>query len=188
MANLVTLDEYKVYKKKTKTDDDEVVTTLISSVSSLIKMYCGHSFIDYYSSSKVEIFNVDINQDALLLNEWPVRTVSQIEYRDTYDEAYAVMEATDYYVDATIDTIFKHVGYWPSGFGAVKVTYTAGYADTPEDVKIAALDLITHYLKEEYKERKTIGQVNIDNSTPSYSHPSRWPPHVSRVLDLYKNG
>lgn len=187
MAALITLENYKQYKKLTKTDSDEELAVIISSVSSLIKTYCGHSFIDYYTTPKEEIFNVNENQHALLLNEWPVKTVSSVQYRDTYDGAYQTLASSEYYVDNNIDTLFKHSGYWPSGFGSVKVTYTAGYSTTPDDVKIAALDLVHHYQKEEYKERKSIGTATIDTGLSKIGS-SKWPPHVARVLDMYKNG
>lgn len=187
MAALITLEDYKIYKKLTKTDSDEELAVIISSVSNLIKTYCGHSFIDYYTTPKVEIFNIKASQHAILLNEWPVKTVSQVEYREQYDEAYQVLNSAEYYVDTSIDTLFIHKGYWQEGFGAVKVTYTAGYSTTPEDVKIAGLDLVHHYHKEEYKERKTIGSATLDNGYSKFGN-SKWPPHVVRVLDLYRNG
>ncbi|MGA1773145.1 MAG: hypothetical protein ACO387_03445 [Flavobacteriaceae bacterium] len=187
MTALITLEDYKKYKKLTKTDSDEELGAIISSVSSLIKNYCGHSFIDYYTESKTEVFNIKSSQHAILLNEWPVKTVSLVEYRDSYDESYATLDSSEYYVDTSIDTIFKHSGFWPEGFGSVKVTYTAGYASTPEDIKIAALDLVHHYHKEEYKERKSIGNASIDTGL-SKMGTSKWPPHVSRVLELYRNG
>jgi len=187
MAALITLEDYKLYKKLTKTDSDEELGAIIASVSNLIKTYCGHSFIDYYTTAKVEIFNIKQSQHAILLNEWPVKTVTQVEARPDYQTAYTVVPGTDYFVDTSIDTLFRHDGYWEEGFGAVKVTYTAGYAATPDDVKIACLDLVHHYFKEEYKERKTLGAATLDNGYSKFGN-SRWPPHVARVLDLYRNG
>lgn len=187
MPALITLADYKLYKKLTKTDSDEELGAIIASVSNLVKTYCGHSFIDYYSTPKVEIFNVKQSQHALLLNEWPVNAVSLVEYRDEYTEPYTTLANTEYYVDTSIDTVFLHSGYWPEGFGAVKITYTAGYSSTPEDIKIAALDLVHHYHKEEYKERKSIGSASIDNGLSKLGT-SKWPAHIIRVLDLYRNG
>ena len=187
MPALITLADYKLYKKLTKTDSDEELTAIIASVSNLVKTYCGHSFIDYYTVPKQEVFNVKQSQHAILLNEWPVKTVSLVEYRDEYTEAYKTLVSTEYYVDPAIDTVFKHSGYWPEGFGSVKITYTAGYQTTPEDVKIAALDLVHHYHKEEYKERKTLGAATIDTGLSKMGS-SKWPAHVIRVLDLYRNG
>lgn len=187
MAALISLEDYKLYKKLTKTDVDESLGYIISSVSSLVKTYCGHSFIDYFTTARVETFSINKSQHAILLNEWPLNSVTSVEYRDTYDGAYVVLAATEYYVDSTADTLFKHDGYWPEGFGAVKVTYTAGYVTTPPDVKIAALDLVHHYSKEEYKERKSIGSASMDTGFSKAGNPE-WPPHIARVLDLYRNG
>lgn len=187
MTALITLEDYKQYKKLTKTDSDGELAVIITSVSSIVKAYCGHSFIDYYSVPKTETFNTNQNQHAILLNEWPVKTVSSIETREAYNDEYKLLDPVEYYVDNSIDTIFMHSGYWPSGFGAVKVTYTAGYASTPEDVKIAAMDLVHHYFKEEYKERKTLGTASIDTGLSKQST-SKWPAHVARVLDMYRNG
>lgn len=187
MTALITLADYKLYKKITKTDSDEELSAIIASVSNLVKTYCGHSFIDYFTTPKVEIFNTKASQHAILLNEWPVNTVSLVEYRDDYTEAYQTLASTDYFVDTTIDTVFLHSGYWPEGFGSVKITYTAGYTATPEDVKIAALDLVQHYFKEEYKERKTLGSASIDTGQSKIGN-SKWPAHIARVLDLYRNG
>jgi len=187
MAALITLEDYKLYKKLTKTDSDEELGAIIASVSNLIKTYCGHSFIDHFTTPKVEIFNIKQSQHAILLNEWPVKTVTQVEARDDYESPYTVIPSTEYFVDSSIDTLFRHKEYWEEGFGAVKVTYTAGYAATPEDVRIAALDLVHHYFKEEYKERKTLGAATMDNGYSKFGS-SKWPPHVARVLDMYRNG
>ena len=187
MSPLISLEDYKIYKKITKTDSDQELSAVISSVSNLVKTYCGHSFIDYFTAPKVEVFNIKPSQHAILLNEWPVNTVSLVEYREQHDDEYKTLDASEYYVDTSIDTIFKHRGYWQEGFGSLRVTYTAGYEATPDDVKIAALDLVHYYHKEEYKERKTLGSASIDTGYSKVSN-SKWPPHVIRVLDLYKNG
>lgn len=184
---MITLEDYKKYKKLTKTDNDEELTAIIGSVVAMIKSYCGHSFVDYYTTPKVETFNTQQSQHALILNEWHLKDVSLVEYRDSYDEAYKTLASSEYYADKAIDAIFRHSGYWPQGFAAVRVTYTAGYASVPEDVKIAGLDLVHHYYKEEYKERKSIGAASVDTGLSKMSN-TKWPAHVARVLDLYKNG
>lgn len=184
MTDLISLAEFKTYKKITKTENDDQLNLIISSVSSLVKTYCGHSFIDYYSVNKEEYINIEPGQHAILLNEWPIKEVVSVELLDT-DNTYAVLDSTYYFVDKAIDTIFMRSGYWPEGYGSVKITYKAGYTATPEEVKIATLDLVSHYFKEEYKERKSIGSSSIDNGT--YFASSKWPAHIVRVLDLYRN-
>jgi len=45
MNDLITLEEYKSYKQIGNPEKDYLYTMLISSVSSLIKSYCGQTFI-----------------------------------------------------------------------------------------------------------------------------------------------
>lgn len=184
MADLITLSEYKTYKKITKTENDDQLNLIIASISALVKTYCGHSFTDYYSTNKVEYINIEPSQHAILLNEWPIKEVVSIETIET-DNSYSLLDTSYYFVDKAIDTIFMRSGYWPQGYGSVRITYKAGYQTTPEEVKIATLDLVSHYFKEEFKERKAIGSTSIDNGT--YFSSSKWPSHIVRVLDLYRN-
>ena len=77
---------------------------------------------------------------------------------------------------------------WPKGPGAVKIVYTAGYSTTPKDLQLAVADLITYYLKDEYKERRTLQGASVQNrGTSSMSDNVDFPDHIKRVLDLYKN-
>ena len=61
MADLITRDQYKDYKGIEHFKDDSKIDSLLSPISELVKTYCGTSFIDYYSSNKVEIFDIDSN-------------------------------------------------------------------------------------------------------------------------------
>ena len=186
---LVTLEDYKTYKKITKTDADVELQYIIDSVNVLVRTFVGHSIIDYYTTPFVEVFNIKPGQSALQLNEWPIIQVVSIETRDDYDRPYIVMDPVEYHVDPDVDCIYIHgkAAYWPDGYGATKVTYRAGYETVPLDLRIACLDLIHHYYKEEYKDRKQIGNASIDNTNRAMSLASEWPIHIIRVLDMYRN-
>ena len=189
-APLVTLEDYKTYKKITKTDADTELQYIIDSVNVLVRTFVGHSIIDYYTTARVETFNVQQGQAALQLNEWPVKEVVSVQTREDYDKAYVTMDPVEYYVDPDVDCIYVHgkAAYWPEGFGAVKVTYKAGYATVPLDLRMACLDLVHMYVKEEYKEKRAIGNTSIDNSTSRASSlATEWPIHIIRVLDMYRN-
>lgn len=188
--DLVLLDDYKTYKKLTKTDDDDGLNIIISSVSEIVKNYCGHTLVDHFSTPKEEVFNTVCGQKYIVLNEWPIVSITSVYSRKAYNYDYELVPSTDYYRDAESDTLHYLLGYWPDGLGSVKVTYTAGYDEIPEDLKLACYDLITHYFKEEYKERRSIGAASIDNSTRFNStkfNQSKWPAHVVRILDMYRN-
>lgn len=189
-APLVTLEDYKTYKRITKTDADTELSFIVDSVNTLVRTFVGHSIIDYYNTPVIEVFNVSEGQSSLQLNEWPIREVVSIETRSDYDQPYVVMDPVGYYVDSTIDCIFIHgkEAYWQPGYGAVKVTYKAGYETVPLDLRLACLDLVHHYYKEEYKDRKQIGSSSIDNSTSrAMALASEWPVHIIRVMDMYRN-
>ena len=77
---------------------------------------------------------------------------------------------------------------WAKGVGAVEVVYRAGYSAVPEDLKLAVVDLITYYLKDEHKQRRVMAGASIQNSASTTQQNNvAFPDHIKRVLDLYKN-
>jgi len=55
-------------------------------------------------------------------------------------------------------------------------------------LRLAVTDLITYYLKDEHKERRTIAGASIQNqASTSQRNNVAFPDHIKRVLDLYKN-
>ena len=118
-----------------------------------------------------------------------------MEERDTYEDSYNTLTtaAHEYYFDAVTDSVIRTTGgssykNWRRGPGAVRVTYTAGYASIPTDLRLAVMDLITYYLKDEHKERRSIAGASIQNQASSSQRNNvAFPDHIKRVLDLYKN-
>jgi hypothetical protein len=194
MANLITLQDYKTAGGITQPKDDSRLNVLIPSVSQLIKTYCGNSFVDFYSSAKTETLNVDWHTHIVQLTESPVNTITSVQERDSYSSAYTTLTtgAYEYYLSTNTDSIFRtnSAGHqnWPTGVGAVKVVYTAGYSAVPADLKLAVLDLVTYYLKDEHKLRQSIAGASLQNQGSSTQTGNvGFPDHIKRVLDLYKN-
>ena len=192
MADLITLTEYKEIEGIASPKEDLRLATLIPSVSQLVKTYCANPLVDYYSTNKVEVFNIDWHTHLVQLTESPVNTVVSVEKRDSVEESYTTVSTTEYYLDTATDSILYVTGNsyknWPHGAGAVRVTYTAGYSACPADLKLAVVDLITYYLKDEHKERKTLGGASIQNQgSTSLRDSVAFPDHIKRVLDMYKN-
>ena len=192
MTDLVTLAEYKESEGIASPKEDLRLATLVPAVSQLVKTYCGNSLIDYYSTNKEETFSINWDTYVIQLTESPVNTIVSVQKRDSVSESYSTVPTTDYYLDKATDSVLYVTGStyknWPRGAGSVKVTYTAGYAATPADLKLAIFDLITYYLKDEHKERRTLGGASIQNpSSTSLNDNVGFPDHIKRVLDLYKN-
>ena len=194
MADLITLQEYKTAESISQPKDDARLNVLIPSVSQLIKTYCGNSFVDFYSSAKTETLNIDWNTHIIQLTESPVNAITSVQERDSYSGVYSTLTtgAYEYYLSTSTDSIFRtnSGGYqsWPTGAGAVKVIYTAGYSPIPGDLKLAVLDLISYYLKNEHKLRQSIAGASLQNQGSSTQTGNvGFPDHIKRVLDLYKN-
>ena len=195
MANLITVEEYKESEGIEKPKDDLRLNYLIPSVSQLVKTYCGNSFVDYYSTNKVDTINIDWDTHIVQLTESPVNTIVSVEERDTYEDSYNTLTTTahEYYLDTATDSVIRTTGgssykNWRRGPGAVRITYTAGYASIPVDLRLAVTDLVTYYLKDEHKERRTIAGASIQNqASTSQRNNVAFPDHIKRVLDLYKN-
>jgi hypothetical protein len=193
MANLIDIETYKTSESIQSTKDDSRISSLIVSVSQLVKTYCGNGIVDYYSSNKVEEFSINWGTNLVQLTETPLVTIVSVEERASFADSYTTVPTTAYYTDASTDSIYRvtdtgAVKNWPTGPGAVKVTYKAGYADCPADLQLAIIDLITYYLKNEHKARQTMQGASIQNVTSSSQRNNvAYPDHIKRVLDLYKN-
>jgi|TARA_B100000073_G_scaffold15582_1_gene12692 hypothetical protein len=189
MANFITLQQFKDAEGIQSPRDDYKLTRIIDSVSALVKTYCGNSIIDHFSTNKVEEFNIDWDTHVVQLTESPVNTIVSVQKRDSVTDSYATVNTTEYYLDKKTDSVLYVTGSnyknWPRGAGAVKVTYTAGYASTPVDLQIAVIDLINYYFKDEHKTRRTLSGATMENAPQGEGR--GFPDHIKRVLDMYKN-
>jgi hypothetical protein len=193
MANLIEVDEYKELEGVTSGKEDVKLEILVPSISQLVKTYCGNSIVDYYSTPKVETISVEWPTHLIQLTESPVVQITSVEERSSHSSAYATLDPSLYYLESNTDSLLRlqgSSGYtnWQKGPGSVRVTYTAGYSQTPGDLKLAVADLITYYLKDEHKQRQTLSGASVENqSSTSQRNNVAFPDHIKRVLDLYKN-
>jgi len=192
MADLITLEDYKEAEGISNPKDDLKLNALIPSVSQLVKTYCGNSIVDHYSTNKVETFNISWGTNIAQLTESPFVSITSVQERTSFSAAYTTVPATEYYVDPDTDSVYRvntngTAKSWPTGPASVKITYRAGYSTCPADLKLAMIDLITYYHKDEHKERKVMAGASIQNAT-STSQPGNigFPDHIKRILDFYK--
>jgi len=194
MLNLITLDDYKTAKKITGFGDDVRLEELVTSVSQLVKTYCNNTFVDFFAGNKTETFNIDFDNYTVSVDEVPLNSVVSVEERESISSSYVTLvNDSDYYVDFETDSILRSNGSngyknFAKGPGAVKVTYRGGYASCPADLKLAVIDLISYYHKDEHKQRQTLSGASIQNQgTSGQSGNVGFPDHIKRILDLYKN-
>lgn len=183
MADLITRTEYKSYAGINSTNHDAEIDLLIPLVSQLTKTYCRRSFIDYFDEAKVEVFRG--GHAEIILSESPVTQVISVERSIDYGKTYAkLVKFTDWV--QTGDSLFSldSRGIWPELINGYKITYFAGYETVPQDLKLAVLDLITYY-------RKNDGAIH-SNKAPGtnsvqieYVSTTNLPAHIKRILDQY---
>ena len=194
MTDLITLQEYKTAEGITQPKEDARLNVLIPSVSQLVKTYCGNSFLDFFSTNKTETFSIEWGTHIVQLTESPVNTIVSVQEAQTYGGTLTTLTvgAQEYALNLATDCIYRTTagGYknWPTGIETVKIVYTAGYSAVPADLKLAVLDLVTYYLKDEHKSRQSIAGASIQNQSSSTQRDNvSFPDHIKRVLDLYKN-
>jgi hypothetical protein len=195
MADLITVNEYKDAEGLRGEKDDDRLAVIVPQVSDLVKKYCGTSFLDYYSSDKVETFTIrDNHTSTIIVSESPLVSITKVEEREGYSDSYTELTTAkyEYYADIEDDAIIRtnengNEIPWKKGVGSVKITYRAGYASTPKDLQLALFDLVNYYIKDEHKERRSLGgAVQQNQGTSGIRSSSDFPDHIKRVLDLYR--
>ena len=181
--SLVTKAEYKDYAGISSTNSDAEIDSLIPKVSELVKNYCRRTFVDHIDDVKTEVF--DGGFDTILLGESPVVQVVSVQVSSDYGKTYTNMvNYTDWV--AGDDAV---ISLGPKGFPKLirgyRVRYFAGYEELPADLKLAAMDLITYYMKSSSAVHST-KPISPNTHQIEYIQGSTFPSHIRRVLDLYK--
>lgn len=190
MANLITIDDFKTYKMINSEDDDPIISLLIGSITTFIKEYTDRALIDYAHKDKVEYFDA-LSYPEMYPNEFPLQAVTELAVSTDGGVSYTVLvEDTDYFVDTQEDRIINNTGNIGFVAGTIahksgRLTYQGGYDKTPADIKLAAMDLVEYYRKGEHAPSMSMQSANVDN--PVFELPGSYlPPHIKRVLDLYR--
>lgn len=181
-TDLVTRTEYKNYLGITSTNKDQEIDFLIPKVSSLVKTYCRRSFIDYYDESNTEYFEGGF--DRFLLKETPVVTVQEVALSTDYGQTYTKLTKYTDWINSGDSIRCIGAKTFPEYIRGYRVTYTAGYETLPDDLKLAVLDLVEYYSK-----NNSAVHVNRD-VTPNvtqiqYVATTNFPAHIKRILDQY---
>jgi hypothetical protein len=189
MADLITLNDYKTYKGIAKPDSDEKIQLLITAVSDLIKAYVGHGITDNWDTALVERYELPYDTTLLYLNVYPIREIVSVEevlggYIGGLDSTihYPVEFNTGYTFDNGSGTLTRIGGNWAR---TIEVTYKAGYATVPQQIKLAAIELISYYLNEEWKPARTMQGTSIAGPATEVGG---MPKHIIPLLDNYKVG
>jgi hypothetical protein len=180
--DLVTKSEYKNYMGITSTNSDSEIDFLIPKVSDLVKSYCRRTFIDYYSDVKIEFFDGGFRE--LLLKETPVVNVLSVAYSEDYGKTYTNLTKYTDWVNRGDAVVCIN----PSGFTEIlngyRVNYFGGYDGIPGDLKLAVLDLIEYYSRNNGAVHSS-RDLNPNTTQINYVASTNLPATIKRVLDQY---
>lgn len=144
----VTLDEAKRHCRVTNSASDTVLQRLVEAATTYIEEYIERSLAHQTWKLSLDCFS-----DAIRLLRGPVSEITSFQYVDADGALTDVPEAL-YTLDTESDPAWivrNSDEAWPDTLDAVnvvQVTYTAGCAPVPEDLKHAILLLVGHWFDE----------------------------------------
>lgn len=159
---MIYLDEYKDYAGISSIDNDLKLQGIITRVSQLVKSYCSREF------ELKEHVEYTRYPGRYFTKEFPLVEVLE------------VTGGTGFVWDRELDCV--EILGTEEATNQYMIRYKAGYPQTPEDLKLALLDLVDFYYRGESVPRKASGNVVME-----FVVDSSMPPHIKRVLDLYRN-
>ena len=182
--DLVTLQEYKTYQGITNPNEDRLLSSIITKCSDLIKTYCRRTFVDFIDEPKIEVHN---GGKSISIGELPLIQVLSFERSLDYGKTYQELTEYEHWIWDRAEERFVYLledqnfKYLINGY---RITYVAGYEAVPEDLKLAVMDLVTYYRRNDGAIHSTKGPGS--NSVQiEYISTTNLPAHIKRVLDLY---
>jgi hypothetical protein len=95
-----------------------------------------------------------------------------------------MIEFTDYVLNMRSGEINSIADIFPFRINGYKIVYTAGFETIPEDLKLAVMDLVTYYIKNDSAVHSS--KPTTPNTVQvQYITSTNLPAHIKRVLDLY---
>jgi hypothetical protein len=179
---LITRAEYKTYKEISSTTLDVKIDQLIPRVSELVKTVCRRRFNEWVDDAKTEVFNGDY--PGFILAESPVIQVVGLESSTDYGQTWtSLVEYTDWVLDGD-QIVCIPFARWPKQLRGYRVSYTAGYETLPGDLKLAAMDIVDYYMRNDAAVHTHL-MPNPNTAQIQYINSSSFPANIKRVLDLY---
>ena len=184
MANLITRAEYKAYAGLTTPNQDVQIDSIIPGVCEFVETYCKRKFQSFISTPFTEVFSG--NTYPLVLTHHPLIAITGVEESLDYGATYSTLtEFVSWVFDREDNTIKAPSGRFTSGINRYSISYTYGYVILPEDLKLAILDLVKYYMRNDMAihSPKAPGTNTVQLE---YQAINSIPAHIRRILDFYR--
>lgn len=189
---LVLLGEYKEILDISGSDEDEFVEQAALEIEEKVKNFLNRDLevLDY-----AELYD-GTDSPGLILNQYPINSVSKIEVYDGLDGNTEVWDeltqGTDYerLIIPTGKFILLMDGLnFPIGMQNIRVTYNAGYSAIPLEIQQACKKLMLLYYGQ-IKKTKSLGissvsQSNVASGTTTYDKDEE--AKIFKDIEKFKN-
>ena len=159
----ITATDAKLYLKLSS--DSSLLTALVNQVNAIIDKYIGTS-VD--STAYKQLYDGS-GEYKLILDKFPIISVEKLS--DDIDKdtkaISSVIATTEVLIHSKGGMIELYNQQFISGQKNIYIEYTAGYATIPNDLKIAACEMVAKKYYDSQNKRSGITQSNImgDNMT-----------------------
>ena len=178
MTDLITLAEYKDAKEIKSPNLDVKIETLITLVSDFVEVYCGRRFLtETYTDALYGVC-----EDSIYIQNPPLTDVAVIEFYNTSRE-WELVDLEAYLIEEDIITFLDLPIVHDTPKKPFRLEYTGGYVDIPAALRLAVIDMVTFYHKNEATPKKSVSSLNVQ--APGFTD-NNLPSHIKRVLDLYR--
>lgn len=179
---LITRQEYKAYQGITSTNHDVEIDLLITKCSEFAKTYCRRRFNEYTGDTKTEYFSGGVPK--FILAETPVLQVVAVEYSADYGQTWTQLTEYSSWILHEDSIACIPVGDWQPQLRGYRVQYTGGYEAIPDDLKLAVMDLVTYYRRNDSAVHSS-SAPGMNRTQVEYITSTGLPAHIRRVLDQY---
>ena len=191
-TQLLTLEQGRNFLSIKGNKSDADIEDAIESVTDQVENYLGRTLKtatytnELYSGS---------GRDRLHLNQWPVTTLTTVEFRQSFSETSISWKAQTFTINNNVfieprglrqimflDRIF------PGGRLNVRVTYIAGYTALPSDILEAAKEALLDLWKVRDKKLAGVTSASLQGQSASFEFPpkSGLPKRVEQLLNSYR--
>jgi len=160
-GDFTTLPDVKAWLKQTTSDDDEMLSRLITACSQFMQRVISR---DLLSQSYSEVYN-GVGMNRMAMPNYPVTAIASVTVDGQTIPASTGPTVNGYVTDGEL--LYLRGYSFTRGFQNVAVSYTAGFASIPEDLAQACIEVVST----RYRERAWIGKSSqaIGAETTTYS-------------------
>ncbi|NML88753.1 hypothetical protein HHL26_06690 [Sphingobium sp. TB-6] len=153
MAEPLDLDEVKLHLRVVRDAEDALIGGLITAAREWVENFTGQLLVPLEITQRFDAFC------NLALHAWPIAAdaVIAVTYVDSAGETQNIGDARLVVGNASADVAPAMGSVWPTTYGPVGVTVTAGYSDAaavPQSLKQAMLLLIGSW----YNNRESVSE------------------------------